>query len=63
MTDWISKDNDDYISKAIKYSSDLDFLKPDINPHFHHTTTLYTINNISTDIYVNDFTSFDEYIQ
>ena len=27
MTDWISKDNYDYISKAIKYSSDLDYLK------------------------------------
>jgi len=27
MTDWISKDNDDYIAKAIKYSSDLDYLK------------------------------------
>lgn len=27
MMDWISKDNDDYIAKAIKYSSDLDYLK------------------------------------
>jgi predicted O-linked N-acetylglucosamine transferase (SPINDLY family) len=27
MMDWISKDNDDYINKAIKYSSNLDYLK------------------------------------
>jgi len=27
IMDWISKDNDDYIGKALKYSSDLDYLK------------------------------------
>ena len=27
MVDWISKDNDDYVNKAIKYSSNLDYLK------------------------------------
>jgi len=27
MEDWISKNNDDYINKAIKYSTDLNFLK------------------------------------
>ena len=27
MMDWISKDNDDYVNKAIKYSSNLDYLK------------------------------------
>ena len=27
MEDWISKNNDDYINKAIKYSTNLNFLR------------------------------------